>query len=335
MSQLSPSPVVWRPLEWMLNNSSHPVLLVGLTVFLPLIIVFSVSGALYPANVPPWSDNPIEITGLFLMISILPAYLAMCFTASLRMSWQTHSQISACLSSRAEHESLRSRWLSWWPLGIVFGLINASVNTNWGSLNFDIAAPQAAVSYGIATGQFIMWIIVGLILFFAVQEALALNHLGKKVEINLYNLDRLNGFGQNALNNFLMIAGALALTTLQALDQEFRWLNYRNGLIVGIPAALILVPLPIWNVHRRIMSAKMQLVGELNALIEQHSTALGDDELEKLNRLLVRREQIQNLRNWPMSISIATRFLLYAFIVPMAWAGAAMVEFLLDSILPA
>lgn len=322
-----------RPIEWLLNHSRYPLSVIGLVAFLPLFAVFSLSGAIYPDEIPPWNTNPVEITGLMLMMAVLPAYLLMCFTAARRMSRDTHRYIAAHLPDEAEHARLRNMGMRWWPLGILFGLVNGLINTNWDSLDFVLSSVQAPVSYSIAIGQFVMWHTVGLVLFFAVQEAMALSRLGKLVNINLYNLDSLNGFGRNALSNFLMIAGALALTTLQALDQEFRWINYQNGLIVGIPAAMVLVPLPIWHLHRRIMAAKAALLEAINRRVESTPADLEGDALEQMNKLLLRREQIQNLRNWPMSLSIATRFLVYAFIVPMAWAGAAIVEFLLDSIL--
>lgn len=322
-----------KPVETLLSRNRYPVLTAGLVLFVPLIVLFVGSGAIYPADVDPWAENPIEITGLFLMMAVLPTYLLMCFIATRRRSHQTHAFIARHLPDNADHDSLRNLWMNWWPLGIVFGVVMGLSNTNWVSLDFSLDSPMAAVSYCIAIGQFVMWHIVGLVLFFAVQEALALNRFGKLVNVNLYNLDSLNGFGRNALNNFLMIAGALALTTLQALDQEFRWINYRNGLIVGIPAALILVPLPIWNLHRRIVAAKQELVSEINRLIDVTPTALKGEAAEEMNSLLVRRTQIQNLRNWPMSLPMATRFVAYAFIVPMAWAGAALVEFMLDSVL--
>jgi hypothetical protein len=322
-----------QPVETLLSRNRYPVLTAGLALFVPLILLFGASGAIYPADIEPWDENPIELTGLFLMMAVLPTYLLMCFVAARRRSHQTHEFIASHLPDNADHDRLRNLWMNCWPLGIVFGVVMGLSNTNWASLNFKLDSPMATVSYCIAIGQFVMWHIVGLVLFFAVQEALALNRFGRLVKVNLYNLDSLNGFGRNALNNFLMIAGALALTTLQALDQEFRWINYRNGLIVGIPAALILVPLPIWNLHRRIVAAKQELVGDVNRLIESTSTELTGEGAEAMNSLLLRREQIQNLRNWPMSLPMATRFVAYAFIVPMAWAGAALVEFMLDSVL--
>jgi hypothetical protein len=42
-----------------------------------------------------------------------------------------------------------------------------------------------------------------------------LHTLGKRVVVDIYNLDSLNSFGRFALSALLMIAGAMALTPLQ------------------------------------------------------------------------------------------------------------------------
>ena len=127
-----------------------------------------------------------------------------------------------------------------------------------------------------------------------------------------------------------MIVGALAITTLQSIDQVFRIENYLNAFIVTIPAIFILVPLPIWSIHRRIKREKTKLIAEINREIKQAPRDLVGAELQRLNLLLQRREQIQKMRNWPMDLRIAYRFVLYVFIVPLAWTGAALMEVILD-----
>ena len=325
------TPLPMRLIDRLIAGTHFPVLIVGSAISLPLISIFILSGAIYPADVSPWSANPLEMTGLFLMFSIMPAYLMMCLVASRPLMDSNFKFIYANIDQPELLDQLRARWSPWWPLALVFGVINVFLNI--GTINLTPGQPQFAVSACIVLGQFMMWNAIGIILFFGLHEAFILHMTGKEVRFSLYELDKLNGFGRIALNSFLMIAGALALSTLQSLDQEFRWINYRNGILIGVPAALILVPLPIWNLHRRIVAAKAELIEEINQHIAQTSKSLEGENLVALNNFLVRREQVQNLRNWPMNLSIATRFLAYAFIVPLAWSGAAIVEFVLDSIL--
>jgi len=320
----------FRPIEVLLDKHAHPGLIVGVIVFLLQIGMFVLTGSLHPSAVEEINENPMGITGAALMIASLPAYLLVCSIASLRLRRRIHATIARLTEESVAHHELRRRGLRLWPLGIIFGLLNASLNLPTYYLSFPKESPVFILGVVLIVSQYFMWVVVGLVLFLIIQESVVLHHMGKRVRFSLYKLEELNDFGETALNSFLIVAGALALTTLQSLDLEFRWVNYRNGLIIGVPAALILVPLPVWNLHRRIRKAKEELLEKIDEKIEESSTALSGDSLHEMNALLVRREQIQKLRNWPMNITIASKFMIYAFIVPAAWAGAALMEMLLD-----
>ena len=199
----------------------------------------------------------------------------------------------------------RYRYASYWPLAIAPGIINAvASNITWSTLIFDSGQDGFVASICLVFGQLVAWGCIGLILFFNIQQGMALSRLGKLVRIDLFNLNSLNGFGRAGLNGFLWVAGALALTTLQALDGEFRLDNYVDALTVGIPAAIVLIFLPIWTVHSRTRSAKTVLIGEIGEEIAQSSRSFDNDSLLRLNALIQRRDQILSLRNWPMDLSI-------------------------------
>jgi len=332
MTESLKKPLPLRLIDHLLARRKFPAIFVGGCFAIPMLLLSIFSGAFYPDDVEPWSTNPLEMSGLFLMMAILPAYLLMCLVASRRLSVCNQRYIAGHIARPEIMQAELSRWYPWWVLAIPFGIINIYFNVGNG-LNINPGSPAFAVTFNFIVGQWLLWTAVGLVLFFALLEAHFLHRMGGLVAINLYDLNALNGFGQNALNNFLMIAGALALTTLQAIDQRFEWINYRNGLIVGIPAVLILVPLPIWTLHRRIKAEKNTLLEQINLAIRGASTSLEAADLERMNALLLRREQIYKLRNWPMDLTMFSRFFVYAFIVPLAWAGAALMEVLLDRIL--
>lgn len=333
MSSYTFTAIPFRPIEALIDNYGHPTLLVGIPLFLLQIGMFVVTGTLHPRYVEAVGENPMGITGAALMIALLPTYLLICSVAALRLRRRLHRIIASHIDEPEIHKQYRLRGIHLWPLGILFGWLNLSVNAPTQYMTFPSDSPVFTLGIVMLTAQIIMWTIIGLVLFLVIQESIALHHLGSRVRFSLYKLEELNGFGETALNSFLMIAGALSFTTLQALDLEFRWVNYRNGLIIGIPLALILVPLPVWSLHVRIKNAKKKLLEEIEKRVDQASTELSGESLHEMNALLVRREQIQKLRNWPMNITIASKFMIYAFIVPAAWVGAALMEILLDFIL--
>lgn len=149
-----------------------------------------------------------------------------------------------------------------------------------------------------------MWLTIAVTLFSVFNDDVLLYQYGKSVRVNIYDLDRLNGFGRAVLSQFLMVAGALAMSILQSLDREFQWVNYANGLYVGIPAAIIVVILPTWTIRKNIRTEKAQALSAINTEIQLTSTELDNDSLVRLNGLLARRNQLQHTRTWPMDISI-------------------------------
>ncbi|MEQ9023300.1 MAG: hypothetical protein RLN82_11160, partial [Pseudomonadales bacterium] len=293
-----------------------------------------VAGALFPsADAYLWGDS-LEMTGIFLLLSLMPPYLLMCFLASLRSSLRFHEALQTLVEDADNFLTQRFRYARYWPIAVLLGAVyGMAFNVFWPSLEFSEFGPRMVVSVALVFGQLFMWCIVGLVLFFRLHEGWLLHRVAAKVKIDLYNLDVLNGFGRESLNNFLMIVGALALTTVQSLNQRFEISNYMYALLVGIPAAMILVPLPLIAIHRRIRAAKKIHLQQINREIVVSSRQLDNPALTRMNALLQRREQIQSMRNWPMDLSIVWRFVLYVFIVPLAWAGAAFTEVFLDAIL--
>ncbi len=128
----------------------------------------------------------------------------------------------------------------------------------------------------------------------------------------------------------LFIAGALALTPLQALDAEFRWYNYSFGLMVSIPIALFLLVWPMRSVHRRISSEKQRQLSRVGVLIQQASGRPSlestQEDILRFETLLAHRERLQDQRTWPFSTALMSRLFIYLIIPPLAWAGAAVVE---------
>ena len=327
-------PLPIQLLERLIAKMRYPVLWIGIAVVTPLLLLFFLTGVIYPDSDAVLFERPLESTGLFLMMSTLTAYVLMCFTGALRSGASIHASLDPLLGNEVNHVAIRSGRMGFWPVGVMLGVYYA-LNSNivWSVLSFDVNDPAFMLSVCLVFGQVLMWSAIGFVLFFSIHEGIVLHRLGKLVKIDLYNLDSLNGFGRSALTGFLFVAGALALTTLQSLDREFQVDEYINGLYVGIPAAILLVLLPIWSIHRRIRAEKARHIESVNSEISKASQSFEDEPLLRLNALLVRRDQIRELRSWPMDLSIFSRFVFYVFIPPLAWTGAALMEVFLDSYL--
>lgn len=328
----SPAPV--RLLEIAIEKLPYPVITVGCVVCLPLLALFIGIGALFPGYSSPIMNNPLGTAGLYFMISILPAYLLMCFTAWIRSSKLVFEAVEAQLPASNQSSIARFKHANYWPLAVAFGIAySLGFNVSWESVNFDPSHPSFIISICLVFGQLLLWSVVSIVLFFVILDDLVFYRSGKQIAVNLYDLDSLNGFGRAGLNGLLMVVGALALTTLQTIDREFNLIDYIYALYVGVPAAIVMVFLPIRTVRRRIKAEKSRVLEQVDSEIKNSPASLDTQSLTRLNGLITRREQIQGLRNWPMDLSIFSRFVLYVFIPPLAWTGAALMEVFLDSFL--
>lgn len=328
----TPAPV--RLIEYAIKRFSYPVSTVGAIVAIPLMSLFVIAGGFRPMPEHDLWNRPMEIIGVVLLLTLLPAGLLMWFTAWVRSSESLFSDIRRQMDASVELRVKRYQFGKYWPAAAILGMafaISGSIIPS--SQVFDPESEIFFISMALTFGQLFMWLIVGVTIFFVFHDDWLFYHYGSSVRVNIYDLDRLNGFGRAVLSQFLMVVGALALTTLQSLDREFRWYSYAYGLYVGIPSAVIFVLLPTWTIRKNIHKEKAKALDSINTEIQLTSTELDNDSLVRLNGLIARRDQVQHTRTWPMDISIFSRFLFYIFIPPLAWLGAALMEVMLDSFL--
>jgi len=312
----------------------RPILTVGLGTLIILLGLYSVTESIYPSGMLIGFQDPLEATGLFLLFSFLPAYLLGGLIAQVRATPGIVSALSAILAVEHHPTLLQMDRVKYWQLGMLVGLINAmAANIPWSALVLDPGTPGFIFSLTLVFAQCFTWSVVGLVLAAGLHNAFVLYRVGQLVDIDIFNLDTLNPFGQSGLRSMLIIVGALALMPLQAIDQEFRWVNYQNGILVGVPAIFLLMLVPNWSVHKRIRAEKQQELEKLDAAIYATPRTLGDESLNRLNALLQRRHLVAHLRNWPMDFSLVARVVFYVLIPPLAWSGAALVELGLDSYL--
>ena len=327
-------PLPVRAFQLINRKLPYPVLTVGVVTTVAMLLLFSLTGSLYPSEPLFGYQNPLAITGQFLVFSLITAYLLACMTAQVRATDGIIESISPILP--VEHHSALQRLdkVPYWPVGIIIGVgFGAAISIPWPELSLSPTEPYFLFSMMLILGQLLMWSTIGLILAAAEHNAFVLHRIGKLVTVDLYNLETLNPFGQASLRAMLIVVGSLAITPLQSIDQEFRWGNYQNPLLVGIPAILLLTLVPIWSVHKQIRAHKKNELQRLDAEINTSSRALDDSSLTRLNALLERRRLVAHCRNWPLDFSLFTRIVFYVLIPPLAWAGAALVEFGLDSYL--
>ena len=120
------------------------------------------------------------------------------------------------------------------------------------------------------------------------------------------------------------------ISTAQSLDAQFRFENYGSAMLVAIPAAVFLFLLPMISIHRRLVQSRSEYLREMNEKIASVPRDWGPETIRDLESLMQHRDRIRDAVTWPLDWSIYSRLAFYVILPPVAWLGAAFVEFGVD-----
>ena len=184
-------------------------------------------------------------------------------------------------------------------------------------------------------GTVLVWVVMITVISMLVQQAVLFAKLGAKIHISLLNTQALVAFGRVASYSSLAIIGALAMFPLMNLDSRIEMAEGLPGAVATVGPLIMIFFIPVWPVHRRLSALKKEALKALSVRLE---SCLGDDDdtqpppekMAELTSLLAYRREISQVSTWPFDLSSMTRLLLYLVIVPLTWAGAALIERLVD-----
>jgi len=298
--------------------------------------VYALVGAFWPSRLPIGYESPREMIGMALMLTLVPAYLMGAAAVAQRRSLGLIAEVRTRLAEPARADEaaavLRGAVRRTWPVGVALGVAMGLVNTSpVEALRSETPALLASISFG----QLLLWIVIGLLLCVRFTSARAFRRLGEEVEMDLFRKERQGPIARAGVVDVVIIAGALLFTPLQSLDAEFRWENYRFGLLVALPASAFFLVWPLQPLHRR---NRVEREARL-AAVEAQLRALGPgvpatpEASARLEALLAHRDRLRGTGTWPLSTGLLSRVGLYLILPPLAWAGAAVVERLVDRLL--
>jgi hypothetical protein len=178
---------------------------------------------------------------------------------------------------------------------------------------------------------------VGIFILAATAEGRRLTGLAPRVSrVDLLDLQPLRPFTRQALLNAFLLAGlaGIALLTVGMVQSGF-WVLVAGiwifgAVVIGINLASALLP-----VHRLIRDAKRtQLDWCRHALIRERAKLQeGGAERSRIDEIVAYRDVVEGVSAWPFDSSTAVRILLYLLIPLGSWAGGAIVERFVDSLL--
>lgn len=315
--------------QWFIFEWRYSAVCLAASVFLLLMAVFGAAGS-FTGDAPWYFSSQRAYEGMLLMMIIAPTYFAFVFIIGWRRSLELAETIDSFyatgLAATARLAPMRV-FLVWGAIGFLYAVL---FNIPGHGLTFFVTDN---VEQSMIFGQLFIWTTITSLVGFRIRLALAFNRASARVDIDLFETSHLKPFAQLGLFDVLVIVGALVISTLQSLDFSFRPDNYSNAIVVALPAMLFLAIYPMHGLHRRMAVLKAAQLEELNRSIAASPKDLDSDNVQRLEILLQRRERVQHAPTWPIDISIVQRFLFYIVIPPLAWIGAALVEFAIDGFL--
>jgi hypothetical protein len=222
--------------------------------------------------------------------------------------------------------------------GAVLGVIHMSLIR--GSVS-DVFTTALASRPGFVStlGAIAVWIVMTTVISMLIKQAILFARLGAyHVQVTLLDTSRLLPFARVSISASLAIIGALALFPLIGIESGMNLMEVLPGAIATLVPLLAIFVVPVWPIHRRLAVMKERHLASLNERIETRLGAgggfiPGTEVLEDLAPLLVYRREIAQVSTWPFDGSNVTRMTFYLIIPPLTWAGAALIENLVDWLL--
>ena len=300
-----------------------------------IALMFVATGTLESDVAVAGLSSRTQLIGLVLLITLIPVWLLGCFFVTQRhtlmLARKLCEQLQLDGDIAADVTRLPIRHVG---LGVLGGFLYAAAfNIPHGQVSEVIEGNLPALS--LLLGQILLWIFIGFLLAIRLYVANLFYQLGKTIELNIFELSRLEPFARVGMLDVVIVVGGLAIATVQSIDAQFRLGNYLTDFLVAIPAAAALLVRPMWSLHRRLAVRKRQLLREVSERIAGVPEETTPESIDRLEALLQRRDRVRGLHTWPLDLAIWYRLLFYGLIPPLAWAGAALVEVAISRLLDA
>ncbi len=265
--------------------------------------------------------SPRQAIGTLLMLSVMPCYFFFCM-AFLASRTQEIAARHARLTAATRLNELLYHLPGWASFALLIGALfgadqNGHIVVYWRETG-DLRAPDVTIF----VANTILWMSVAIMLCWRIPLSITLSKLGRDLPFNLYDQTTLLPLRKLATYDLMVVVGALAFMPLQALDAEFRLVNYFWGMLIGPPVAALLFLLPLSGIRKRMQALKQERLEALQLQLK----GLNPDDTATLESVCAHMDRVRGMSNWPVDLKLVTRLISYLIIPPLAWVAAAVVE---------
>lgn len=181
-------------------------------------------------------------------------------------------------------------------------------------------------------GSLPVWLTMNTAMSALVRNALTFRRLVPKLETSILDPQSFMPIGRMAVTSTLVVVGAMASLSIMWIDGPTNLWTTLPALLIFTPVIALLLLLPVWPLHRELLRQRAAAVAAAQARVPARSDRTDPYEGRLAETLALRRE-LARLPVWPFDVGSVTRFVSYAVIVPLTWAGAALIEMLVNVLL--
>ena len=296
-----------------------------------LLVFIVVGGILEPAG-----DARIS-TGVALFFSVILAYVPtihhyICERAELAFDQLAATYPDQQVLSQQLRDQITSKpmpWLFWtMAIGVVCGVTHNLLLLSEGQLFASLTNTRTALPMVITL---LVWVSMTALVSSLVDIARLFRRLAQQLPIDPLTARGLTPIGSVAVSTTLAIIGAQAAFPLMFLDPQIHPITFVPGLIGTVVPMVFIFMLPVWPAHRRLAAAKRAALLEADGDLRRLRQGTDGETYSALQPLLTYRREVMEAPEWPFDTSVVGRLMLYLFIPPLTWVGAALIEILVDS----
>ncbi len=226
---------------------------------------------------------------------------------------------------------VRDRSLSWTVRTLSVG-IGLWLVQSWflaGGLNgmlYELTANP--IRFALAVGPLPVWVTMCVAMSALFRNAVLFRSVSRELDIRILEPDSYMPIGTMAVTSTLVVLGALGLLSIMWLGGPVNWWTTLPALAFFSPLVILLLLVPVLPVHRQLKQQRAQAVADAQEALRQAQQG----SVEARAAALSLRREVSRLPTWPFDVPAITRFVSYAIIVPLTWAGAALIEILVNAV---
>ncbi|MEM6709297.1 MAG: hypothetical protein AAF648_10975 [Pseudomonadota bacterium] len=224
------------------------------------------------------------------------------------LRWTLRTALTATLIWLIQSRMLTESWLGMWQ-----------------------SLTEGLLSFAMSLGPLLVWLTMFSAMSALLGNALFFRRLAAHLAVQIFEPGSYMPVGRMAVTSTLVTLGAFGLLSIMWLDGPVNWWTTLPAMALFAPLLVCFLLIPVLPIHRELVAQRAQAMNEAQAALGQ-ALASPDDLAARATALALRRE-VARLPTWPFDVPAIIRFVSYAVIVPMTWAGAALIEILVNAIL--